>query len=37
MNVSLTPNDTLGHMLHSFNATAVEIQDKDTMVRADLK
>jgi hypothetical protein len=37
MNVSLTPNDTLGRMLHSFNATAVEIQDKDTMVRADLK
>jgi hypothetical protein len=37
ISVSLTPNDTLGRMLHSFNATAVEIQDKDTMVRADLK
>ena len=25
MNVSLTPNDTLGRMLHTFNATAYEI------------
>lgn len=27
MNVSLTPNDTLGRMLHSFAATAYEIGD----------
>lgn len=27
MNVSLTPNDTLGRMLHSFSATAYEIGD----------
>jgi hypothetical protein len=27
MNVSLTPNDTLGRMLHTFNATAYEIED----------
>lgn len=27
MNVSLTPNDTLGRMLHTFNATAYEIAD----------
>lgn len=29
MNVSLTPNDTLGRMLHSFQATAYEIADYD--------
>lgn len=27
MNVSLTPNDTLGRMLHSFNCTAYEVAD----------
>ena len=27
MNISLTPNDTLGRMLHSFNCTAYEIQE----------
>lgn len=27
MNVSLSPNDTLGRMLHSFSATAYEIAD----------
>lgn len=26
-NISLTPNDTLGRMLHTFNATAYEIAD----------
>ena len=25
MNVSLSPDDTLGRMLHSFNATAYEV------------
>lgn len=27
MNVSLTPNDTLGRMLHTFSATAYEVAD----------
>jgi hypothetical protein len=27
MNVSLTPNDTVGRMLHTFNATAYEVTD----------
>jgi hypothetical protein len=27
MNVSLSPNDTLGRMLHTFNCTAYEIAD----------
>jgi hypothetical protein len=27
MNVSLSPNDTLGRMLHTFNATAYEIDE----------
>jgi hypothetical protein len=27
MNCSLTPNDTLGRMIHSFSATAYEIAD----------
>lgn len=27
MNVSLTPNDTVGRMLHTFSATGYEIQD----------
>lgn len=27
MNVSLSPNDTVGRMLHSFNATAYEVDD----------
>ena len=27
MNVSLTPNDTLGRMLHTFSCTAYEIAD----------
>jgi len=27
MNVSLTPNDTLGRMIHTFNATAYEIEE----------
>lgn len=29
MNVSLTPNDTLGRMIHSFNSNAYEIADCD--------
>lgn len=29
LNVSLTPNDTLGRMLHSFNCTAFEIANYD--------
>lgn len=29
MNVSLSPNDTLGRMLHTFNATAYEIGKSD--------
>lgn len=28
-NVSLTPNDTLGRMLHTFNATATEINSEE--------
>jgi hypothetical protein len=27
MNVSLSPNDTVGRMLHTFTATAYEVQD----------
>jgi hypothetical protein len=27
MNVSLTPNDTLGRMLHTFNCTAYEVAE----------
>jgi hypothetical protein len=27
MNVSLTPNDTLGRMLHTFNCQACEVAD----------
>ena len=27
MNTSMTPNDTLGRMLHTFNSTAYEIAD----------
>jgi len=27
MNTSLTPNDTVGRMLHTFNSTAYEIDD----------
>jgi hypothetical protein len=27
MNVSLSPNDTLGRMLHTFNASACEIAE----------
>ena len=27
MNVSLTPNDTLGRMLHTFSSTAYEVAD----------
>jgi hypothetical protein len=27
LNTSLTPNDTLGRMLHTFNTTAYEIAD----------
>ena len=30
MNISLSPNDTLGRMLHSFNSTAYEIAPFDT-------
>ena len=29
MNVSLTPNDTLGRMIHTFNCTAYEIAEND--------
>jgi len=31
MNVSLTPNDTLGRMLHTFNSTAYEIADTNSL------
>ena len=38
MNVSLTPNDTLGRMLHSFQCTAYEVADWDfnNLVKLDL-
>ena len=29
MNVSLTPNDTLGRMIHTFNCTAYEVAEND--------
>ena len=32
MNVSLSPNDTLGRMLHTFSATAYEIGDTKDIV-----
>ena len=37
MNVSLTPNDTLGRMLHTFSATAYEIDsaDPETLIKAE--
>jgi hypothetical protein len=28
MNVSMSPNDTLGRMLHNFTATAIEVKDE---------
>jgi hypothetical protein len=27
MNSSLSPNDTLGRMLHTFSTTAIEVKD----------
>ena len=32
MNVSLSPNDTLGRMLHTFTATAYEISDNQDQI-----
>jgi hypothetical protein len=29
LNVSLQPTDSLGRMLHTFNATAIEIEDNE--------
>jgi hypothetical protein len=29
MNTSLSPNDTLGRMIHTFNATAYEIAENN--------
>lgn len=37
MNVSLSPNDTLGRMLHSFQCTAYEIADWNFKNLTDLK
>ena len=37
MNVSLSPNDTLGRMIYSFSATGYEIADKDYKTLYDLK
>ena len=36
MNVSLTPVDTLGRMLYSFNATGYEIEDASVYSFADI-
>ena len=36
MNVSMSPNDTLGRMLHNFNATAIEVKDETFKVKVDL-
>jgi hypothetical protein len=36
MNVSMSPNDTLGRMLHNFTATAIEVEDKEFNVKVDL-
>ena len=32
MNVSLSPNDTLGRMIHTFSATGYEIDDTDQII-----
>ena len=32
MNSSLSPNDTLGRMLHTFNCTAYEIMDVEEFI-----
>jgi hypothetical protein len=37
MNVSLTPNDTLGRMLHTFQCTAYEIAEWNFNNLLDLK
>ena len=37
MNVSLSPNDTLGRMIYTFSATGYEIADKDYKTLYDLK
>jgi hypothetical protein len=37
MNVSLTPNDTLGRMLHTFQCTAYEVADYTFENLVDLK
>jgi hypothetical protein len=36
MNVSMSPNDTLGRMLHNFTATAIEVKDETLRVKVDL-
>lgn len=37
MNISLTPNDTLGRMLHTFQSTAYEIADYNLTTLKDLE
>jgi hypothetical protein len=36
MNVSMSPNDTLGRMLHNFSCTAIEVKDENFKVKVDL-
>lgn len=36
MNVSMSPNDTLGRLLHNFTATAIEVKDETFKVKVDL-
>jgi hypothetical protein len=36
INVSMSPNDTLGRMLHSFSATAVEIENQEFNVNLEV-
>lgn len=37
LNSSLTPVDTLGRMIHSFNTTAYEVMDSDTFIQQLIK
>jgi hypothetical protein len=37
MNSSLSPNDTLGRMLHTFNSTAYEVADFNYTTLGDMK
>lgn len=36
INVSMSPNDTLGRMLHSFSATAIEIENQEFNVNLEV-